>query len=241
MIWSAEHRAELYRQALLRLVVTLYAMVESVSDENASHLLPRHVRNAILIVLRPAESAARRLIFLQARQMELPEYTAPPKREKSKRTGRAEKRGTRKPRFRLIDPRKFLEELYPNRRKSAPKPKQSTERQMQVRIAGFDGRPDFVIWSEPKAAQTPDDLLDATAILRRMEALKDALENVPAQAKRMVREMAKRKQAPPGIKRVPPLRYGFPPGYRKRPIHEVDDILRQCSFLARQDPSPDTS
>ena len=241
MIWSTEHRAELYRQALLRLVVGLYALVESVSDESASPRLPRRVRSAILLVLRPAESAARRLIFIEARKLDMPEYTAPPKREKSKTKASGQKRGKRKPRFRLIDPRKFLEELYPNRRKSKPKRKPATEPQILVRIAGFDGEPDFEMWSDPKPAPTPDDLINGTAILRRMEALKDALEDIPKQAKRMVREMAKRKKAPPGIKRVPPLRYGFPPGYRKKQIHEVDDILHECSYLARLNPAPDTS
>ena len=243
MIWSTARRKEFYRKALLRLVVGLYALAEIVPDEDVPSVLPRHIRNAILLVLRPAESAARRLIVVEAEGLDVPEYVAPPKRETSKRAGTGKKRGKRKPLFRLIDPRKFLEELYPNRRtrraKSTRKP--STERKIQVRVAGFDGQPDFVIWSEPKAALTPDDLLDATRVLRRMEALRGALEDLPAQAKRMVREMAKRKAAPPGPGCVPPLRYGPPPGHRKVHVHVVDQILRECHLLAVPPAVVDTS
>jgi len=42
--------------------------------------------------------------------------------------------------------------------------------------------------------------------------------------KRMVREIAKRRAVKPGPASVPPLRYAFPPGHRKCPIHEVDGI-----------------
>ena len=48
----------------------------------------------------------------------------------------------------------------------------------------------------------------------------------------MVREIAKRRAAKPGPESVPPLRYGNPPGHRKRPIHEVDGILHECHMIA---------
>ena len=35
---------------------------------------------------------------------------------------------------------------------------------------------------------------------------------------------------------------GSPPGFRKRPIHEVDEILKECHWLARNvEPQLDTS
>ena len=245
MIGTEEHRAELYRLALLRLLAGLHVLAGNLSDDDARILLPRGVRKAILMVLRPAESAARRLIYLQARKLDLPDYVAPPKREKTARTESAsgKKRGKRKPRFRLIDPRIFLEELFPNRRKqpSKPAPKPSTERQIQVRIAGFDGAPDFIIWSEPKAVLSDDDMLDATRLLRRMAALQNALEDLPAQAHRMAREIAKRKAAKPGPGAVPPLRYGAPPGFRRHGTHEVDGVLRDCHWMATRPAAPDSS
>jgi len=239
MIWSTERKAEFYRRALLRLVVGLYALAEVVPEGDGQTFVTRRVRNGIFRVLRPAESAARRLIFNETRRMEEVAYVPPPARDKSKRTGTGQtgsgkKRGRRKPRFRLIDPRKFLAELYPNRRtrrrRAAGKP--STEPKLLARIAGFDGQPDCAIWSEPQPEVSPDDPVDATRMLRRMEALKLALEDVPTQAQRMLREIAKRKAAPPGPASVPPLRYGLPPGFCKRGDHEVFEILSECHKLA---------
>jgi len=230
---------EHYRLALLRVVAGLFVSAEMVADGPLVEKLPRRVRNAILLVLRPAESAGRRLIAVEARKLETPDYVAPLKRARKKSAGK--KTGPRLPQFSLIDQRKFFAELYPNRRKPARKSnrEQSTEPQIQVRIAGFDGRPDFIIWSEPKALPMPDDDMNAAEICRRMIALKLALEDLPKQAKRYVREVAKRKAAPPGIKSRPPLRFGSPPGYRKKRIHEVDEILWECFCLERR--APDTS
>jgi len=234
---------EHYRLALLRVVSGLFVSAGMVAEGPLVEKLPRRIRNAILLVLRPAESAARRLAAVEARKLDVPEYTPPPQRATPRGKGSGAKRGPRAPQFCLIDPRKFLEELHPNRRnrRAEPKREQSSEPQIQVRIAGFDGQPDFIIWSEPKAVPLPDDELNAAAICRRMIALKLALEDLPHQAKRYVREVAKRKAAAPGPKRIPPLRFGYPPGYRKRHIHEVDQILWECHCLSRRDPAPDTS
>jgi len=234
---------EHYRLALLRVVAGLFVSAGFAPGGPVVQTLPRRVRNAVLSVLRPAESAARRLAAVEARKLAVPIYVAPPKRDPSRNKGQGKETGPRAPRFRLIDPRKFYAELHPNHRKRARKPRRehSTEPQIQVRVAGFDGQPDFVIWSEPKPLSTPDDDLSAKAICRRMMALKLALEDLPAQAKRYVREIAKRKAAPPGPSSVPPLRFGLPPGYRKRHIHPVDDILWECHCLVRREPSPDTS
>ena len=235
---------EHYRLALLRVVAGLFVSAGMRSDNAVVKTLPRHVRNAVLLLLRPAESAARRLIDVAARDVDVPDYVAPPKRKRSGAKGKGEARGPRAPQFRLIDPRKFFPEFHPNQRvpRRAPKREGSTEPQIQVRIAGFDGQPDFVIWSEPKAVLTPEDEVSAERVSRRLLALKLALEDLPKQAKRYVREVAKRKAAAPGPKRVPPLRMGLPPGYRRKPIHEIDEILWDCHCLVRQEPrAPDTS
>jgi len=242
MIWPIERMTEHYRLALLRVVAGLFVSAGMVSDGPLVEKLPRRVRNAILLILRPAESAARRLVAMEARKLEQQKYVAPLKRTRPGK-GTGKKTGPHAPQFSLIDPRKFFAELHPNRckRRQKPRREQSTAPQIQVRIAGFDGQPDFVIWSEPKALPMPDDDMNAVAICRRMLALKLALEDLPKQAKRYVREIAKRKAAPPGVKSRPPLRFGFPPGFRKRHIHEVDEILWECHCLIRREPKPDTS
>ena len=37
------------------------------------------------------------------------------------------------------------------------------------------------------------------------------------------------------------LRFGWPPGWRIKSTHEVDDILKECHWLVRSLPEPDTS
>jgi hypothetical protein len=37
------------------------------------------------------------------------------------------------------------------------------------------------------------------------------------------------------------LRLGWPPGWRIRATHEVDEILKDCHWLARSALTPDTS
>ncbi len=245
MLLSPDQMNDRYARVLLRIAAGLFVMAGMVSDGPVVSRLPRRVRARILLILRPAESALRRLIFHKAQGLEVPDYVGPAPRKdgkggKGKGTGK--KRGPRKPKFRLIDPRKFLEEFYPNRRRRKDRSKPRREGQIQVRVAGFDGQPDFVIWSDPKSGPLDDDVVNAEPLCRRLMALYLALQDMPGEALRMAREIAKRKQAEPGPKAVPPLRYGYPPGYRRKPIHAVDTVLRDCDALARmRQTPPDTS
>ena len=86
----------------------------------------------------------------------------------------------------------------------------------------------------------PDGRVSATRLHRRLQALKSALEDLPRQAKRLVRWQERRK-ASPDHKFLVPLRSGHPPGYRRKPIHEVDDVLTECDGLAWEAMKPDTS
>ena len=69
---------------------------------------------------------------------------------------------------------------------------------------------------------------------------KRALEDLPHQAWRLARWRAR-----PVAERRPqlatPLRVGRPPGFRQRQSHEVDEILAECHWLARNIPALDTS
>ena len=73
-----------------------------------------------------------------------------------------------------------------------------------------------------------------------LQALKSALEDLPRQAKRLARWQQRRKEAP-DLKFLSPLRPGRPPGYRRKPIHEVDEVLIECDDLAWEAMKPDTS
>jgi len=67
-----------------------------------------------------------------------------------------------------------------------------------------------------------------------------ALMNMEREAKRYARFLAQpvEERRP---KRERALRYGWPPGYRVKPIHEVDRILKECHWLVSELPHPDTS
>ena len=90
------------------------------------------------------------------------------------------------------------------------------------------------------APPPPDGLVGAFRLTRRLQALQLALDDLPRQAKRLVRWQERRK-ASPSPKFLSPLRPGHPPGYRRKPIHEVDEVLIECDFLACEAMKPDTS
>ena len=85
-----------------------------------------------------------------------------------------------------------------------------------------------------------DDTVNAGPLCRRLFAIIGALEDLPRQAKRLARWRAR-----PIEERRPqlstPLRVGRPPGHRQRQTHEVDEILAECHWLARNVPALDTS
>jgi hypothetical protein len=86
----------------------------------------------------------------------------------------------------------------------------------------------------------PDGRVDAKRLHHRLQALKSALDDLPRQAKRLVR-WEERRKAIPGHKSLMALRSGHPPGYRRKPIHEVEEVLIECDWLAWEAMKPDTS
>jgi hypothetical protein len=85
-----------------------------------------------------------------------------------------------------------------------------------------------------------DGMAGAARLSRRLAAVKMALENLAAQAKRLARWQARRnRMASPKFRS--PLRPGLPPGYRKEPGHEVDTVLMECHGLARDALKEDSS
>ncbi|GAB4353170.1 MAG: hypothetical protein Kow0026_11070 [Oricola sp.] len=284
--------AEHYRLALLRIVAALFGM----AGHDADATLQRHLRNRLLRIIRPAESAARRLIVIAARGVEIAVLPASPlkggRRNKTaaKRTARpirvqagaAEagrfssppgsvtlrvpiadlpERTRSKPRHTcvgyppgcrpegearepaagplpLLDPLKRID-FAPRRGYARGLPR--------VRSLSAPALPVYMRCPEPEPPHvpTPGDPLDARPLRRRLAALESALENIGAQAVRLARWQARRdfqRRQPnhrPG--RISPMRPGWPPGYRKRPLHEIDDVLRECHSLAVRALTPDTS
>jgi hypothetical protein len=128
--------------------------------------------------------------------------------------------------FPLIDPRKRFD-LAPRRRYAKTFPR--------ITCIGL---------SEPTPIPddwfpSPDDPVSAERLCRRLDALKRALEDLDGQARRLARWRARDGQN--GKNRLPPMRPGWPPGHRRRPSHEIDDVLRECHSLAVCAQRPDTS
>lgn len=219
---------ETHRKALLSLLLGLFALV-GLSPDGPVLAVPKAVRLKVLRSLRPAESALRRLIFVLSRRMSVPES-----RTRSAPVGtfvRGEGKGDRVPPFRLFDPRKPFPELSQGVRRPLPGP--------GPRIFFFDGS-DTPPQPEPeKPVRDPD---DGARLAARMRSLHKALLNMPREARRLLRAMAKRAKAPPGPKRYGPLRPGMPPGFRAGRAAEVDDILCECALMAQWVlEQPDTS
>jgi len=208
--------------ALMRLVASVFTLVGLVVGGSVVASMSVEVRRKVLRMLRPAESALRRVIFLRSRGLvvALGAKRPAPTHLIPKGNGSAD----RIPPFALFDPRKWFRELAKKQRfLSGPGP----------RISGFDEpRPSF----ECSAAKQP--ATNPANICRRLQALHKALEDIPAQAKRLARLQAKRRAAGETFNRIEPLRPGHPPGYRKHRIHVVDDMLYELNLLARREPRP---
>jgi hypothetical protein len=218
---------EINQTTLTRIVAELIAMVGIASER-----LPRPVYRAVMLVLRPAESAVRRLIIASARGVVV---KLSPTRPMPKGISIAKKGSISRISFQLFDSRKRFGR---RRRKSGPK--------LVPRVRFIDFSPLVPLFQKPsqydvEPTPKPDDgTVSAARLSRRLAAIKDALEDLPRQAQRLVRWQARRnKMQSPKFR--DPLRPGWPPGYRKRHRHEVDAVLTECRWLARDAFNPDTS
>jgi hypothetical protein len=215
------------RDALTGIVAALFTMLGLVAGA-AIGRIPRHLHRAVLRVLRPAESAVRRLIVVVARGL----VVKPAPSRPIPAGGIAGKGGARRPAFPLFDPRKNF----------APRRRYVSER-LAPRVLLYWNEDGELVSPRRDPPPPPDDgLIDATRLGRRLEALKLALADLPRQARRLVRAKARRERLRalrPTF--VSPIRPGHPPGHRKKPVHEVDDVLFNCHLLARDAERHDTS
>ena len=210
------------REALIGIVAALFAQAGLVPPRGrVSHgfgplLLDRPVRRAILRLLRPAEAALRRLVFIIAAQG----VKAPAPRQTGAMPDFAQFAKASQspvPRFTLVDPRKRFD-TGPRRLIARTCPRISVPGLVDAR---FDSLPDAA----------PDTRIDAAALVRRINALHHALAHLPAQARRLARYQLQSQQNGARIK-LPPLRPGHPPGHRARRRHAVDDVLYECQRMA---------
>jgi hypothetical protein len=215
-------------EALKGIIAALFAML-GLDGTDAVSRISHPLHRAVLRVLRPAESAVRRLIVIAARGLVVKLSPSRPM-AKGHKVGKGVGRSGHS--FQLFDPRKRLAALRLPPRKIMRNPP-------RIHFFPYDSlRPAPPPVAD--AASPSDGLVDAARLSRRLQALKSALDDLPRQAKRLAR-WRQRRLAAPSHKFLSPLRPGYPPGHRRKPIHEVDEVLIECDDLAWEAMKPDTS
>ncbi len=202
-------------EALKGIVATLFAMLGEASAER----LPDSLYRGLLRILHPAESAVRRLIVIAARGLVVKPVTSRPMPKEPIKKG-----SQSRPVFKLFDPVKtFAGSCIEPPPRILPR----------IHVFGYDPRV-AALWAARPTASPAKAQINGQRLVRRLCALKSALDNLPHQARRLVRAQARAKHRSP-------LRPGPPPGHRKKKIHEIDEILAECHGLARDALKVDTT
>ena len=225
------------RQALQQIIAALFSLAGLTSP----HLgevsraqpvtergLPRHLYAAILLILRPAESAVRRLILILALCRNSGIVNFIPRKNSASLASRLKELSNLSPKFHAPA---FA--LFDTLKSFDPDEVWNVDPATQMRFqSGFNTVLDSA--SGFRALADSQEPVPAAHILRRLAAISCALDNLPRQARRLVRWQARRDVALKANRptRITPFRPGLPPGWRQRPFHEVDHVLRECHGLA---------
>ena len=263
------------REALKRVLAMLFGMAGMAAGADGSlrcgggeGVLRRARRIAVLRLLRPAESAVRRLVIVAARGIVV---TLPPPRPRKPKpkpksafvrdgvgTGivlsrdalrqhmaaraaeRAAARANRMPSLPLVDPLQNPLSLSKGRRRV-----RYTPPHLAPRVSFLDPSTPYRPLPPPPS---PDDMIDAMPLARRLQALSRALDDLPGHARRFARWKARRNRALAQGRRhrLSPMKPGRAPGLSsatsRRPTHEVHEILKDMQYFAREVlEHPDTS
>ena len=212
MDWA--RAVEKNRLALARIVAEIFALL-GLAAGGTLERLPHGLYLAAERLLRPTESALRRLIVIAARGLVV---KLTPKRARSKGPKIASKKSDRMS-FRLFDTRKKFDFV-------------EFENPLFVYVKTYASNPFNPF--DKMVQRRPEELAVNTStsqLSRRLAAVAQALETIPHQAQRMARWQQRRKvmEKP---KFTSPLRPGPPPGFRVKPKAEVDFVLQECHGLA---------
>jgi hypothetical protein len=231
MNWTAA--IDRNREALITIIAMLAAMAGFVPGAAAVRI-ERSLRLDVLRMLRPAEAAVRRLIFVAARTLALKPSVARPFPAGGIPLPKAGKVRARRPLFGLTD------RLVPmtnarNRDHAKQGPRIRGVAPFDPTIAGYLADRATSMAHEISLVDQGSNHGNASPLLRRIEAITAALDDIPAQAKRLQRWMARqslRAQTQP-VHTVP-LKPGPPPGLRHEALHDIDRILLDCHVLAHE-------
>ncbi len=204
------------REALQRILAGLFALAGLEDEPPLS--IPRHLHAHALRILRATEAAIRRLIVIATQDVVARPAGAQPDFAALRKGDQPA--AIRIPAFPLLDPLK---------RFHSDPPRRSSKFMPRICVPGITETAPL----PEKPDISSDDPVDATGLCRRLLSSRRALANLPREARRLARWNARnRLSQSQGRGRVSPLRFGRPPGRRKRPTHLADDILKECHALA---------
>jgi hypothetical protein len=214
---------EINRTALTRIVAEIFALLGLVRGGTLDHL-PLKLYLAAERLLRPTESALRRLIVIAARGL----VVKPSAKRPMPKGLVIVRKGVKAMAFRLFDRRQTFDFITP-------------ENPLFVTVKTYESNPfnPFSSFYQARPAQR-DRGPNATQLSRRLAAVAHALETLPRQALRLARWKERRK-AIEHPKFTSPLRPGPPPGHREKPLVKVDFVLKECHGLAWDALQEDTS
>jgi hypothetical protein len=205
---------EINQIALTRILAEIFAMLGLVSGGGLDRL-SQALYTSVERLLRPTESAVRRLILIAARGLVVKPL---PKRPMPKGL-KIESKTSGRMCFRLFDTRKQFDFI-------------KSENPLFIKVKTYSFNP-FNPFAQfiPRRPSEKIDSVNAVQLSRRLAAVKHALETLPRQAQRMARWQARRKMMEKP-KFTSPLRPGPPPGHREKPKKEIDFVLRECHWIA---------
>ncbi|MFN0191489.1 MAG: hypothetical protein ACKVP5_05860 [Aestuariivirga sp.] len=197
------------RDALLHIVGTLFAML-GLGETPAMGRIPRALHRAVLHILRPAEMAARLLIAVAARGIVLK-----PRAQRPMPGGKIVEKAKNcasRPMFRLEDIR---------------------PRTMSANASGKRSRSERGVQGARVPQAPADDTVNAARLARRLQAIKNALENLPREARRFVRWKAKQEQfSQERRSNTNPIRPAPTSQSRRKFAHDVEAFPRDSRWLA---------
>ena len=170
-----DHAIRRNSEVLAGIVADLFVMLGLVTLTDTVSRLPWPTYRAVLRVLRPAESALRRLIVVAARGLAVKPMVSRPGKPRGQQS--QGKRGIlRVPSFQLFDPQPRI--MLPRRR---------NPKRVVPRIHFFNTDGEFItIWPPIRPAKAParpksaDGMVNAARVIRRLEALESALADIAA-------------------------------------------------------------
>jgi len=211
------------RKALAKVLAEILALLGIVAGGVLEHL-PNELYAKANRLLRPAESALRRLIYIASRRI----VVKPSILQRAMPQGLFKARGqSKRSAFQLYDPRPHYEFI-------------KTEDPLFRIVQTYASNPFNLFDPMYLPRQDPVKIINAARFCRRIAAMAYALDHIPQQARRLLKmQMRRAAQNPPN--QISVLRPGRPPGHQERRRLPVDFILRECDQLSWDSYAPNTS